>query len=124
MTPQEFRTLAAKAGMTPGQLTNAAMRAVMVADRNDPRFALAWDVWTVGQEVEADDKRAQLCADGWVYYPRSMNATPMCCPNGHEAHLTGGKRPVWTCRICDMTQTGYEEDGANGYYLQWQVVKG
>ena len=122
MTPQELRELATRAGVSVHELTSAAMRAYMVADPTNPRHGLAWDVWQVGQQVEAQDTAARMDAEGWIFYTRDSISTPMCCPNGHEANLTGGKHPVWTCRVCDMTQIGYEEQGADGYYLRWQVI--
>lgn len=122
MTHEQVIKLAVHAGMSVDELTTEAMLAVMVGDPNDPRHGLAYQVWQVGQEIEAEQKRAQLAADGWQYYPRNENGTPMHCPNGHEANLTGGKHPVWTCRVCDMTEIGYEENGAAGYWLRWQVI--
>ena len=123
MTGDEIRELAAHAAMPLDVLVDQAMLTVMTGDPNDPRYSLAWQVWTVGQELVKADKRQQMTKNGWVYYPRSENDKPIRCPYcGTLAHLLGGKKQRWTCRKCDALQTAYEPEGGDGFWMRWQTA--
>ena len=116
MKKEQVLELAKNANMSVDELVDGAMLAVMVGDPHDSRYALAWGVWTVGQEVLADLKRSRRTPEnGWRCYQHQGNSSAIDCPFcGAPTYLTGGRNPIEYCARCDARAIEYDRDGTTG----------